>query len=61
MEGVTKLIANAPGIADGFVYISMRMTVNPILDTAVGDEVAKFGSKSSVYRAAFELVCHKFG
>ena len=60
MEGVTKLIADAPGIAYGFIYISMRMTVNPILYTAVGDKVTMFGSKSSVYRATFELVCHKF-
>lgn len=31
MKGVTKLIADAPGIADGFVYISMRMAVYPVI------------------------------
>lgn len=59
MKGVTKLIADAPGIADGFVYVSMRMAINPILDTTVGYEVAKFRCESSVYRATLELVCHK--
>ena len=59
MKGVTKLIADAPGIADGFVYISMRMAVYPVFDTATGDKVAKFGCKGPVYRAPLELVCHK--
>ena len=60
MKGVTKLVANTPGIADGFVYISVRMAVYPIFDTTVGNEVAKFRGEGPVYRATLELVCHKF-
>lgn len=59
MKGVTKLIADAPGIADGFIYVSMRMAVYPIFDVAAGYEVAKFGCKGPVYRATLELICHK--
>lgn len=59
MKGVTKLIADAPGIADGFVYVSMRMSVYPVFDTAAGDKVAKFGCKGTVYRAPLELVGHE--
>ena len=59
MKGVTKLIADAPGIADGFIYVSMRVAVYPVFDTAAGDKVAKFGCKGPVYRATLELVCHK--
>ena len=59
MKGVTKLIADAPGITDGFVYVSMRMAVYPVFDAAAGDKVAKFGCKRSVYRATLELVGHK--
>lgn len=59
MKGVTKLITDAPGIADGFVYVSMRMAINPILDTTVGNKVAKFGCKGSIYRATLELVGHE--
>ena len=59
MKGITKLIADAPGIADGFVYVSVRMTVYPKFDRAVGDKVAKFRRKRSVYRATLELVCHQ--
>ena len=59
IEGVTKLIADATGIADGFVYVSMRMAVYPVFDTAAGDKVAKFGCKGPVYRATLELVGHK--
>lgn len=60
MKGITKLIADAPGIADGFVYVSVRMAVYPKIDRAVGDKVAKFRRKRSVYRATLEFVCHKF-
>ena len=59
MEGVTKLIADAPGIADGFVYVSMGMAIYPVFDTAAGDKVAKFGCKGTVYRATFELIGHE--
>ena len=59
MKGITKLIADTPGIADGFVYVSMRMAINPILDTTVGNKVAKFGCKGSIYRATLELVGHE--
>ena len=59
IEGVTKLIADAPGIADGFIYVSMRVTVYPVFDAAAGDKVAKFGCKGPVYRATLELVYHK--
>lgn len=59
MKGVTKLIAYAPGIADGFVYISMRVSIYPVFDTAVGNEVAKFRGEGPVYRATLELVCHE--
>ena len=59
MKGIAKLIADAPGIADGFIYVSMRVAVYPVFDTAAGDKVAKFGCKGPVYRATLELVCHK--
>lgn len=59
MKGITKLIADAPGIADGFVYVSVRMAVYPKFDRAVGDKVAKIRRKRSVYRATLELVCHQ--
>lgn len=59
MKSVTKLIADAPGIADGFIYVSMRVTVYPVFDMVAGDKVAKFGCKGPVYRATLEFVCHK--
>lgn len=59
MKGVTKLIADATGIADGFIDVSMRVAVYPVFDTAAGDKVAKFGCKGTVYRTTLELVCHK--
>ena len=59
MKGITKLIADAPGIADGFIYVSMRVAVYPVFDMAAGDKVAKFGCEGPVNRATLELVCHK--
>ena len=59
MKGVTKLIADAPGIADGFVYVSVRMAVYPVLYTTVGYKVVKFNGKGTVYRATLEFVSHK--
>ena len=56
MKGITKLIADTPGIADGFVYVSMRMAVYPVFDTAAGDKVAKFGCKGPVNRATLEHI-----
>ena len=56
MKGVTKLIADTPGIADGFVYVSVRVSVYPVFDTAAGYEVAEFRCESSVNRTPLELV-----
>lgn len=40
-------------------YVSMRMAIYPVFDTATGNKVAKFGCKGSIYRATLELVGHE--
>ena len=60
LENITELIAYTLGVANCFVYVSVRMTIDPVVDTAAGDEVAKFRGECTVNRASFELVRHQF-
>ena len=60
MKGIAKLITYTPGVADCLVYIAVRMTVNPIVNTAVRDEIAKFRGKSTIDGTTFELISHQF-
>ncbi len=59
MKSVAKLIADAPGIAYYLVYVSMRVTIYPVVDTTVCYIVAKLHCKGSVDRTSFELIRHK--
>ena len=59
MKSVAKLIAYTPGVANCFVYISMGMTIYPIVDSTVCYIVAKLHCKCPVYWTSFEFLCHK--
>lgn len=59
LKYITELIADTPGIPDRPVYVAVRMTVNPIVDTAFGHVITKFDSERTVDGAIPELICHK--
>ena len=44
LECITKLVADAAGIANNFVDIAMRVTVNPIVNIALFYVVGQFDS-----------------
>jgi len=59
MKCVAELIPNTPSITYCFVYISVGMTIYPIVDTTACYIVAKLHRKGSVDRTSFELISHK--
>ena len=60
LENITELIAYTLGVANCFVYVSVRMTIDPVVDTAVCDEVAKLRCECPVDGTSFELARHQF-
>ena len=60
LKNISELVADATGVANCFVYVSMGMTVNPIIGTAARDEVAKLRGECPVDWTSFKLVRHKF-
>ena len=45
---ISKLVANDAGIADCCIYIGVRVSENPRIDTAVGDKVAQLRSEGTI-------------
>ena len=56
MRNVSQLIAHTMGRAYRFVYIPVRVTVNPIFYPAVGYHVAKFYGKCTVNRTSLKFI-----
>lgn len=55
MESIAKLIANTAGGTDGLVNITMRMTVNPVIDSAICNIVSKFDGEGSINATSLKL------
>lgn len=51
-KDVAKRIADEVGVAYCQVGLMMGVTVDPCVDSAVGDVIAKFGGESHVQRVA---------
>ena len=54
MRDITQLVGNAFGIAYDTVYVAVGMTVNPVLNRAVGDKVKQLHRESSVDSATLK-------
>ena len=55
---IAELIADKACIANGCLFVSVRVPENPHIDTAIGDEVAQLRSKGTIKQAAFMLWSH---
>ena len=58
MRDITQLVGNAFGIAYDTVYVSVGMTVNPVLNRAVGDKIKQLDRECPVDSAALK---HRVG
>ena len=54
MRDITQLVGNAFGVADDAVYVAVGMTVNPVLNRAVGDKVKQLDRESPVDATSLE-------
>ena len=52
---ITRLIGENVSVANMRVDVSMRMSVNPIVNTGDGNVVAQFHSESTIYKAVAEF------
>ena len=43
------------GITYHLIYVSMGMTINPIVYATISNEVSKFRSEGSIYRTSYEI------
>lgn len=69
-EDVSERVADEMGVAYHQVGLMMGVTVDPCVDSAVGDVVAKFGGESHVQRVAgipfvngrecWKVMCHYY-
>ena len=59
VEGISELIADATGRANGLVNIAMGVTVNPVVDAAIFDIVGQLYGEGSIDSAAAELWRHE--
>ena len=57
MEDISQLVADNFCLANGSVYIGMRMTIYPCINTTVGYEVAQFRSEGTVDERILMLRC----
>ena len=48
MEDISQLVAYYSCLANGSIYIGMGMTINPYINTAVGNEITQFRSECTV-------------
>ena len=55
VEGISKLIANAAGGANGLINVTMGMAVYPIVDATGCNIVCKFDGKGSVNTTSLKL------
>ena len=58
MRNITQLVGNAFGIAYDTFYVAVGMTINPVLNRAIGDKVKQFDRESPVDSAALK---HRVG
>ena len=59
MIHIPKLIRNTLSISYHFVYVTMRMTVNPIVYSAISNEVPQLCCESTVYRTSLKILRHQ--
>ena len=52
---IAKLIADKTCIADGCLSVSVRVSENPRIYTAISNEVAQLSCKCTIEQAAFML------
>ena len=52
---ISQLIGKNLCVANLGIDVSMRMTVNPIVNTGDGNVVAQFHSESTIYKAVAEF------
>ena len=54
---ISQLIGKNLCVANMRIDVSMRMTVNPIVDAGDGNVVAQFHSESTIYKAVAKFWC----
>lgn len=59
MTHIPKLIRNTLSISYYPVYVTMRMTINPIVYPAISNEVPQLCCESTVYRTSLEIRRHQ--
>ena len=55
VEGISKLIANAAGGANGLVNVTMGMAINPVVDAGGCNIFSNFDGKGSVNTTSLKL------
>ena len=58
IEDISHLVAYYSCLANCSIYIGMGMTINPYINTAVGNEVAQLRSECTVDERILMLRCH---
>lgn len=60
MTHIPKLIGYTFRLSYHLAYISMRITIYPIIYTAISDKVSKFCCESTIYRTSLEIRRYQF-
>ena len=55
---IAKLIADKACIADCCIYVGVRVSENPRIDTVVGNKVAQFRCEGTIQQVALMLRCN---
>ena len=55
---IAELVTYNTGIADGRIYVGVRVSEYPRIDTAVGNEVAQLRCEGTIQWATFMLWCN---
>ena len=58
MEDISQLVAYYSCFANGSIYIGMGMTINPYINTAVGNEITQFRGEGTIDERILMLRCH---
>ena len=49
LENISQLIAYTLGITNSSVNVPMRMTIDPVINPAICNEVAQLGCECTIY------------
>ena len=59
MANISKLIGDTFCLSYHLVYVSMGMTIYPIVNMTISYKVSKFCRKGTVYRTSLEIRRHQ--